>query len=114
MYQGEISTNQTAESADQTTLVLTILTNFRHLFICLFSGGRIIKRSNRRYALENLESSGTKIMMSGPIVWQLCERRNRNKPILKMNFFFSSLGGFVLPVTTLVRDSRHAWNFFRS
>ena len=48
----------------------------------------IEKKSSHGCALEYLESSGTKIMMCGPIVHQLYELGNREKRNqTKMNFF---------------------------
>ena len=44
--------------------------------------GWIEKQSSRGRLLEHLESFGTKIMLRGPIVYQLCKQRTRETTIL--------------------------------
>ena len=63
-----------------------------NLSVILFNW--INKSSSHEHTLEHMESTGTKIMISGPIVCQLCNRRS-----LKMNFPFLKLSTvFTLPV----------------
>ena len=62
--------------ANMGMFAFTVLSLFASFFVCLFHG--VEKWSSREYALEYLDSSGTKIMMGGLIVRQL---RYTRKPI---------------------------------
>ena len=74
---------------------------YSHLLFFSFAS-KYRETSSFGYLLEHLESSGTKIIMRGPVVCQLyawkVTQKQTNK-LLVMNFmFFSNLNFFVLPI----------------
>ena len=65
--------------------------------------------------IDTFESCGTKIMLRGPIVCQLCVGRNRETKILDDEFhgLFQTAKHFLCcQSTTLAKYSRHAWSLF--
>ena len=71
------------------------------------------------HAQEELDSSGTKVMMSGPIARYFCKlekKRNKQKKIrdgqFKEFFTLAYVTVFARPVDYLSDDSRHTWSLF--
>ncbi len=62
-------------------------------------------------ALEHVKSSGTKITMSGAIAASDANKKTQTK-FSMMNFkIFHTFSGFLrCPFTTLAKDSRHTWS----
>ena len=90
-------------------MICTILTSFCGVLHW------IAKQSRHGNLLEQLESSGTRIMMSGPIVRQLGEHRCSEKHVRVVMDFM----GFFIPhiflycwFTTLAKESRHTLSLF--
>ena len=75
---------RTAKLSTPNIELMSVLT-FRHFGASLDQE----KECSRGRVLEHLEFCGTKIKMRGPIVRQLCERRNRNKILENISRFFT-------------------------
>ena len=91
-------------------------TNFSRVLGFFLGGGRggfqcIEKHSSHGHALE---SSGTKIMMRGTIVCQLCKQKQTNKQTTnkQKNNKFLDCTSTSFFLTTLAKDSRHTWSLF--
>ena len=64
-------------------MCMSVYVRYTPLSPVVFRGREDFTGSRNGVVVDIMETSGTKIMVSGPIICQLCERRQRNKEVLK-------------------------------